>query len=64
MTLPIKNAIKSPLKMPLMAKKFSLKHYYRKIWINRQSMYLDFKIQAGFFINEGTCTRKMMVCLF
>ena len=47
-----------------MANKFPLKHYYRKKWINRQSVYSDFKIQAGFFINERTFTQKMMVCLF
>ena len=47
-----------------MANKFSLKHFYRKTWINRPIVYLDFKIQAGFFINERKFTRKMMVCLF
>ena len=53
-----------PLKIVFMANKFSLKHFYRKTWINRQSVYLDFKIQAGFFIIEQTFTRKMIVCLF
>ena len=47
-----------------MANKFPLKYFSRKTWINRQSVYLDFNIQAGFFINEWTFTPKMMVCLF
>ena len=47
-----------------MANKFSLKYFYRKTWINRQSVYLEFKIEAGFFINQRTFTREMMVCLF
>ena len=38
--------------------KIAIKHFYRKTWINQQSVYLDFKIQAGFFINQRTFTRK------
>ena len=52
-----------PLKIVFMANNFP-KHFYRKTWINLQKVYLDFKIQAGFFIIEQTFTRKMIVCLF
>ena len=32
--------------------KIAIKHFHRKTWISQQSVYLDFKIQAGFFINQ------------
>ena len=54
----------SPWKIVFMTNKFYLKHYYRKTWINRQSVYLDFKIQAGLFINAMTFARKKVLCLF